>query len=710
MTTTDGSDLGQLVARLLHAQSIVVVGASESGVKPSGRTLRYLRRYGYRGRVYPVNPTRETVQGHRAYARIADLPEVPDLAVIAVAGEQVRAAVEECGAHGIGCAVIFSAGFAETGEAGAALQRELVETARRCGVRLIGPNCVGVVAVESALTATFMTGLDQDRFELRDDGLAFVSQSGAMGGFLLNMGQTQDLGIGRFVSTGNEADLGLGELMHGLIDEGSTRAVLAYVEGIRDGEALVSALEAARRRDVPVCVMKVGRSQRGARAAESHTGALAGSDRVFSGLLDRYGVPRADDIGTLLDVGRAFVAGRRPRGRRVSVVTLSGGAGALVTDYAEDLGLDVFPWEGEPRRQMAALLPEFASVENPIDTTGAIASDPTLLTEALRLCVDHPQTDIALVLLGNLEAEEEAIIAQLLEVAASTDKPVFVAWVGGSGRPQRVLNRGGVPTFDDPIRAMRALAALATWSLTPAPQPAPLLAGEAQTPPAADWTGPILDEAASKALLADHGVPVTRERRAATPSEAVAAAEDLGFPVVMKLGSSEIEHKSDLGGVKLGLTDAAAAREAADELLALAERLTVSDADLLVAEQIDPGAELILGSSLDPVFGPVTLVGSGGILTEIIDDVQVRPAPVTAEEARTMLTALRGSAILEGARGFPAADLDAVAAAVARFSAFTAQQAATLESVDINPLMIRADGTPVAVDAVVRHRAQPTDG
>lgn len=702
-----GGDGRSPVDVLLNARSVAIVGASDNGVKASGRTLRYLRTYGFQGAIYPVNPTRSTVQGIPAHATLRDLPERPDLAVIVLPQTAVEDAVRECGAAGIGFAIVFASGYSEIGAEGRVLQESLREVAAAAGVRILGPNSVGAVSAGNALTATFMTGLDQDRFTLQDEGIAFVSQSGAMGGFILNLAQSSGMGVGRFFSTGNEVDLSLPELIHQLVDEGSTRAVLAYVEGIRDGAAFERALARATAEEIPVAVLKVGRTARGAAAAASHTGALAGSEAVFDGVTRRHGVQRANDVEHLLDLGRVFAGTARPRGNKVSIVTLSGGAGVLMTDYAEDLGLDVFPWDAEWQARMGEILPSFASFTNPIDTTGAIAGDPDMLPNALRVCAANPETDLVMVLLGNMEAEEDRVCAGILEVAASTDKPVLVAWVGGSGRPARILSAAGVPTFGEPVRAMRAAAALVSFVghrpvVRPAGEDAGLGAEELAVVRAARAAGRrYLDEVAAKQFLAACGVQGVQEAPAASAEAAVEAADELGYPVVLKLLSDEVAHKSELGGVRLGLTTPDAVRTAADEVLAAAAGHGITGARVVVQQQLDAETELILGMTVDPTFGPVTMIGLGGVLAEVVQDVQVRPAPVTEDEARDMIADLRLVELLRGVRGRRAVDEAALAKTVAAFSRYTCGLDELVESVEINPLLVDASGQPVAVDALV---------
>lgn len=681
---------------LMTARSVAIIGASDDGYKASGRTQRYLRKYGFTGQVYPVNPRREQVQGETAFASILDVPEVPDVAVIVLPQAQVEAAVRECGKAGVPLAVIFASGYSEVGDEGARAQEQLNSAAREVGVRIVGPNSNGAVFAPSRLTAGFMTGLDQDRWDLKDDGIAFVSQSGAMGAFILNMAQTEGLGVGRFVSTGNEIDLSLPELIEQLVEEGSTRAVLGYIEGIRDGRAFMRSLESATTREVPVVMMKVGRSERGAAAAASHTGSLAGADSVFEGIFDRYGVQRAESTQDLIDYGRIFGSSRRPRGKRVTIVTLSGGAGALMTDYADDLDLDVVPWEGQWREEMAAGLPSFASVNNPIDVTGAIASDPGILNHAARVALQHPATDAVIVVLGNMEAEEERVCGQLVELAAASDKPLLVTWVGGSGTAPGRLNAEGVPAFPDPLRAMRALSAAVRFAERPDVTPL----REPVHPIAVDRAD-LADEVRVKQVLSRAGIATVPEGEATTPDAAADLAESLGYPVVVKLLSTEVAHKSELGVVKLHLGDRHEVEAAARDVLERAKGAGVQDRRLVVQRMVTAESELILGSTVDPVFGPVTMLGIGGIFAEVVADVQVRPAPVSPEEAARMIDRLRGVALLRGARGRPAADEKQLAATVAAFSRLTVELAEVVESIEINPLLVDGQGQPVAVDALV---------
>jgi len=696
------ADQRSAIEILLHARSVAIIGASDDGNKASGRTQRYLRKYGFTGAIYPVNPRRETVQGLHSFARVADLPEVPDVAVIVMPQSGVEHAVRECGDKGIGLAIIFASGYAEIGGEGIALQEALTRAARESGVRVIGPNGNGAVFSASRLTAGFMTGLDQDRWTLKDDGIAFISQSGAMGAFILNMAQSDGLGVGRFVSTGNEIDLTTPVLIRQLAEEGSTKVILGYIEGIRDGPTFLDALRAADEQDVPVCLMKVGRTARGAAAAASHTGSLAGSDTVYEGVFRRYGVQRAESVEGLLDLGRVFASSRRPTGPATTILTLSGGAGVLMTDYAQDLGLDVFTWEGEWRERMSAAIPSFGSSANPIDATGALATDPEVRENSVKIALQNPSTDLLMVVLGNMEAEEERVCDSLIKLIAASDKPVLVTWVGGSGRAVRWLNEAGVPTFTDPIRTMRAASALVRWS-TRRTTPATERRGGAELDPSLLTTSGgarFLDEVAAKRLVAAAGIETVQERAVQGAEEATAAAEAIGFPVVLKLLSQEVAHKSELGVVKVGLADAASVRAAAESILAIAQRERIEDRRLVVQQMISSDIEMIIGSVVDPVFGPVTMLGIGGVLAEVLADVQVSPSPVSEAEAMQMIDGLRGVALLRGVRNRRPVDESALVRTVTAFSHLSVKVEHLLESLEINPLLVDEHGIPVAVDAL----------
>lgn len=690
--------------RLLEPRSIAVIGASRDPVKISGRVLAYLGRHGYPGEIYPVNPGHDRVQGRPAYRRVADLPGPVDLAIVVLPAPAVAGAVRECVAAGVPFVAVFSSGYAETGPVGAARQRELAEAAR--GTRLLGPNCLGLVNLPARVAATFTSALDQG--SLHPGPVAFVSQSGAFGSMIFGAAQRERLGFAYLVNTGNELDLEVAEVIDAVLDDPRVRVVIGYLEAVRDGPALVSAAQRALALGKPLVLVKVGRTGAGVRAAASHTAALAGADAVFDGVFRQYGIHRAGGMEELLDLARVFATGARAGGNRVTIVTISGGAGVLMADHCEQWGLVVPEWRGRWRERMAELIPEYGSAGNPIDVTATLISRPELLAGVLRLAAEHPDTDVLAVALGNTEQAEQPLIDALL--AARGSKPVVVAWVGSSGRPLARLTEAGVAAYPDPSRAIRAVAALVAQSEReragrPAAAPAPPLG-----PPPGPLVVPVvphrrdpdgrLDEYDSKRLLAAYGVPVVDEQPVADAAEAVAAADRIGYPVALKLLAPQLVHKTDRGGVVLDLASGAEVAAAADRLLARADGLP---APALLVQRMLPGRlELIVGARRDPGFGPVVLVGFGGVLAELLGDAAVARAPLTEVEAGALLDRLRGRSLLAGVRGSPPRDVAAVAAAVAAVSRLAADRPDLLE-LDVNPLLVGHAGEgAVAVDGYAR--------
>lgn len=692
-----------IVHHFFDASSVAIVGASSNGLKAAGRTLRYLQRYEFRGDIYPINPHRDTVQGLTCYPNLAALPVVPELVVVVLPASEVIETVEECGRLGVPAAIVFASGFAETGPAGKALQDELAQVARRHHIRILGPNSNGAVGVSSGLTATFMSGIDDDELTLRDDGVAFVTQSGAMGAFILTQAQSSALGVNRFASTGNEMDVTSSEMIGALAQDPATRVILGYIEGVQDPQGLRAALATAESNEIPVCLMKVGRSTAGAAAALSHTGALAGEDAVFDGLLSQYGAIRATDVDHLLDLGRIFALCDTPTGRRLSIVTLSGGAGVLMADAAEDHGLTVAPWDDMWAEKLQARLPSFASVRNPIDVTGALVTDPTLLSGALEVCAEHPDTDVIVVMLGNMQKQEPEVCDIISAAASRTSKPIITVWVGGTGHAVRRLAEAGLACFTEPVRAVRAIAAL-THGLPPADahgHEVPKTQSDAESKSDPLEPASVVDEVEAKKRLAACGIPTVAEREATTVADACAAADELGYPVVVKVLSTEVAHKSDLGLVATSLATSADVERASERIVQRTVELGISDRRLVVQRMVSSQTELILGMRRDPVFGPVIVLGIGGVLTEITADVQIRLPPVASRDALAMMDGLEYAALLRGPRGRVPVDREALAAVIQRFSGFVAEQGEALESLEINPLLIDGDGHPVAVDALL---------
>lgn len=702
---TDASAPRPGLSAIFEPKSVAVVGASADPSRIGGRPIAYALRAGFKGRIYPVNPNREEIQGLKAYPSLDAIPDEIDFVLLAIPAQAVPAALAAAAAKGARGAVLFTAGFAEVGAEGAAMQAELVATARAHGIRLLGPNCLGMFNTEVGHTPTFTSGLESGMPLPGRVGL--VTQSGAYGTHLLSMARDRRIGVKVWVSTGNEADVTAPECIEHLVRSDSVDVIGAYMEGVNDREALFRALAAARAARKPVVMMKVGSSAIGAEAAASHTASLAGSDASFDAALRRFGVLRARTTEEMLDVLYAASISPLPRGRKLAVVTVSGGAGVLMSDAAEEYGLEMPALPQGAQDRILARNP-LAAARNPVDLTATVLNDFPIVTEGLQAMAEAGGGyDMTAVFFTSWTASP--VVGPKLRAAILAGLP------GGVTTPFAMICQGGpevndayepdgMMIFEDPSRAIRALAALATLGEGFAraeaeeadPEPLPELPEGFALPAHA------LSEREAKALIASAGIPVPQETLAATPEQAAEAAAALGGPCVLKIVSPDIAHKTEVGGVALNISGGPAMLAAAQAMLAsvAAHAPGARIEGLLVGPMISGGGELIVGARRDPVMGPVVLIGLGGVFTEVLRDVAVRLAPVTRSEARAALNSLRGAALLHGARGAPPVDLDAAADAISRLSVIAAANPDGFDSLEINPLLARPDGV-VALDALL---------
>ncbi len=695
---------------LFNPASIAVVGATNDIGRIGGVPLELMIRRGYRGRLIPINPKYAEVQGLKAWPTLVAVGAPIDVAIVAVPAALVPQTLEDAIAAGVRALVLFSSGFAEVDEAGREVQTRLAARARAAGVRLLGPNCLGVMAFQAGVYATFSPAPRAG--ETRPGNIAIVSQSGAFGAFAYSLARIRGLGMSYWMTTGNEADIEFADCVEWLAHDASTTVILGYMEGCRDGDKLKRALALARAMGKSVAITKVGRTVLGSAAAASHTAALTGEDAVYDAMFRQYGVWRARTVDELFTVGYAASMCPRPASARIGLLTVSGGVGVLMADDAEDVGLDVAEMPAAAQDAIRAVIP-FAGPRNPVDITGQYQNHPELLETTLdRMLgrgVDDGRYDMLLFfpaagLLGSTRAQH---IVDTLIAARARHPQAALALTGLTLPAQRAaLEVAGVAVLDEPSAAVRAFGALAFFGASARRS----VAQPASLAPAAPPRLPThaLTEYEALQLLARAGLPVMPCSLAATASEAAAAAEKLGFPVVVKLSSRDITHKSDVGGVKLGLGNAASVRAAFDEVIAAAGAAQPgAHVDgVLVAPMIKGGVECILGVQRDPVFGPVVMFGIGGILVEAIKDVSFRVAPIDEIEARAMVDEIRARRILDGMRGAPAADIDALAQAIAALSRFAAAHADQLESLDLNPFVVLPRGAgAVALDAVLITRA-----
>ncbi|MEG0000567.1 MAG: acetate--CoA ligase family protein [Comamonas sp.] len=682
------------------ARGIAVIGASADATKIGGRPVHLLRRHGYAGAIYPINPKGGEIQGLPAYARLADTPEAPELALIAVPAAHALQAVEDCAARGVRAVVVLSSGFAEAGAQGAAWQAAMRATALRHGMRLLGPNCLGTVGVAERAIGSFSVALED--YYPRPGAIGIVSQSGNIGSYTLQLLVQRGVGISRMVTTGNEAEVDLADGIAALARDPATRVILCCMETCRDGERLTQALAIAREHQTPVVVLKIGATEQGQAAAASHTGALAGSDAVIDAVLRRHGALRVRSHEDLVEIGQALsqlLPHSLPRKPAVTLVAASGGFGIMMADAMSDAGLALPALAAATRARIHKVLPG-ASTSNPVDASAQISSRPDILFEVLSALQEDPgeATTVLFLSLGLYSSRLRDIYLQALAQlrAAYPQRPLIIISRGPADAVVQIQALG-IPVFSSIDAAARGIAALVRQAeLLAAEQPpaVPARSAGARLPESA-----FRNEYAAKQVLIDAGFEVPLERSVRDADAAVQAAEALGYPVVLKILSEDIAHKTEAGGVALNLADAAAVRAASARIFAsvAAHAPQARIEGLLVAPMLRGGTELIAGISRDPVFGPVVMVGMGGIYAEVLRDVAVQPAPVSQAQALAMIRSLRLFPLLDGARGQARADIDAAARAVARLSEFACTHRDQVGEIDLNPILVRPAGQGIAI-------------
>lgn len=696
---------------LFNPRSVAVIGASQNLGSINGQPIAHLKAKGYAGRVYPVNPRYEEVAGYRCYSDIDSLPEAPDVAVIAVAAKRVPDAVRALGEKGAPFAVILSSGFAEAGEAGRAAQREVAETAHRYGMQILGPNCQGYMNIADGIHVGFGAPY---AMSFRKGGVSLTSQSGAFGNSILMLASEEGLGFRRYLSTGNESVTTTLDIFEALIDDAETRVIAGYVEGFQDAHRLVEIGTRALHAGKPIVIWKVGTSEAGAKAAASHTANLGGAMALYRAAFRQVGIVEANDVGDLADCAKALLPGRLPKGNRLAVVTISGGAGIAMADRAAEVGLALPELTQQTVTALEEALPDFAAVANPLDVTAALLSDAQLLKSTLERLAQDPDVDmIALALAAASGAMAAELAREVVRISEQYRIPILVAWNAdehANAEAYRILDDAQVPRYGSPVRCARGAGAL--WEYAKAKQrlnqdmdEQPLRLNQPTAREVLAGRQHDLTEFESKRLLAQYGISVTRERLATSREEARQLAAEIGLPVAMKIQSSQIPHKTEAGGVRIGVSDADAVGEAFDEIMDNAARYApeaVLDG-VLVQEMLSGGTELIVGAINDPLFGPAVMVGFGGVFAEITRDVSFRLAPVTPAEAHRMIRELKGFAILDGARGRPKADVDALADLLVRVSAMAVDCASGFAELDLNPVFVSSVGQGVcAGDALIK--------
>ncbi len=703
MTTLPGT--APDLSRLLDPRGVAVIGASTDLSRIGGQPIRLLTEYGYRGKVYPVNPKYTEVKGLRCYPDVTAVPKPCDVALIAVAGHLVPGAIEQCGKAGIPFAVVLSAGFGEAGEAGKALNDRLLAAVKTSGVRIVGPNCLGLMNLDADFRLGFGGTLQLKT--LKPGPIAMVTQSGGFGFGVVAVACYYGLGFNHVVSTGNEADLTALDWMEHLIERPDVEILTAFLEGTTEGGRLRRLGARALELGKPVLVWKVGNTDVGSKAATSHTARLTAGYELFRAAFREGGFIEVQDVDDLVDYCKAFRARKLPKGRGVGVMTLSGGAGVLLADRCVARGLTLPRLADATREKLRGIVVAYASIENPIDTTAQGYNDNfASYTKTMREVLADPNID-AIVARAPRGSVAQAWAEGLVEMLKATDKPLLLNWPTSPDDNRGAmdyLESHGVPCILAPGRTVDALAALNGFAAKKREFEARRARGgkRAIAPQKLDPQGSgTLGERASKALLQAYGIPVTGEKLLAPEAVEKLAAAPLPFPLAVKIESADIPHKTEAGVIRLNVTSLDGLKQAAREVLAAA-RAYKADAriDGILVQQMATGEEVIAGAVNDPHFGPLIAVGLGGVFTEIMHDVTHRYAPFDAETAKAMIHEIRGVKLLQGYRGRPACDIDALADALSRLSLLAADHAGRIAEIDINPLFVNASGV-VAADALV---------
>ena len=708
--------------KLLAPASIAIVGASDNPDKIGGRPIHYMRRHGYTGTLYPINPQRAQVQGERTWPSLDALPAAPDLAIVAVAGDQAVQAVNRCAELGVAAAIVISAGFSETGAEGKAQQDAMTARARAAGMRIVGPNSQGLANFGNGAIACFSTMFLE--IEPADGPVAVISQSGGMSAMVYGLLRQRGLGVRHVHATGNEADVTVADLACAVLRDPEVRIVLLYLESLQDVGALAHAAVLARERGVPLVAVKSGRSEAGARAAASHTGAMASEDRVVDAYFEHHGILRARDPHELVRIAELALRGPLPQGPRVVVVSNSGASCVLASDAAIEHGLQIAPLADPTQRELVNRLPGYATTTNPIDITAALLSNNGLFGQVLPVIADDPAADMFLIDIpvAGRGYDVETFASDTAAFAQASTKPVVVvAWQDNVAAAFRAQ---GVAVYADEQQATSAMAALHRlhqWQTRNARHRHALAQRDSststQTNPESATTdafgslqspSSFLSESQSLALLSRYGLTVADHTCCTDADATVAAWRAIDAPVALKACSARLPHKSEHGLVTLGLNDENALRDALNQQAKTLATLGIDDATWIVARMQDGLHECALGMRHDPVFGPVIMIGSGGKYVEAMQDVALLLPPFNAEDVVEKLQGLRIGTLLAGVRGDPPADIAALARQAVQLGDCALAANGKLASIDINPVLVREQGQgAIALDALIELTTAP---
>lgn len=700
-----------MLHKMFNPSSIALIGVSPDPRKLGHRLLHFLQKYQYPGEILPVNPKYDQINGLKCYPRIADLPDT-DVALITLPAKLVEDILEECADRGIKHVILYSSGFAEVGEKGKVLQQRIVDLAKRNNMSILGPNCHGLVNLMDSIPMSFNTALDIDE-KILSGKIGFVSQSGALATYILAVAREQGIGFSYWVTTGNEAGIDFCDCISYLLDEPRTEVICVYIEEIRDGEKFIQCAKKASKLGKPIVALKVGRSDSGSVAASSHTGAITGSDEAYEAIFKRYGIIRAMTIQELLDYTLILAPKKYPRSSNVAIATISGGGGIIMADDCEDFGLSIPQLSRGTRDRLAEIVPVFGSTRNPVDLTAQLITQPELLKDSLQIITEDTSIETVAIFLGLQHKTGDILAKGIAEVAQNTHKLFTVAWMVPPMSAVRILSESNVPVFTDATRCVKAIGAAVKYQKFQLHKEFPAgritsiskvnsIKKELQS--LIDKGRGALSEAESMQIMSHYGISTPKMRKAKSAEEAIQFAEEIGFPVVLKIDSPDVLHKSDIGAVKVGIGDVDAVAEAFNQIMASVKGFN-DKADIhgvIVEEMLPAGTEVIIGAKVEKPFGPIITFGLGGIYVELLRDVSYSPAPLSQDEAKKLIEAIKSHKVLQGYRGKPPADLSALSDMLVKFSYFAHDLKGIIKEIDLNPVIVYGKGEGcVALDALI---------
>jgi acyl-CoA synthetase (NDP forming) len=687
---------------LLNPKSIAIIGVSNDPSRIGGRILRYLRNHGYLGDIFPVNPKHDQIEGIKCYPDIASIPSETDVALVAVPEQSVLAVLEEAGKTKVKSAIVYSAGFSELGEKGRIKQEKMKQVAEESGMMVCGPNCVGIIGFHNKTAMSFSQFLDIPR--LIPGEIAFISQSGALGGAILNRIQDRSIGISYFVSTGNEAVLESSDFIECLLDDPNTKVIMALIEGLRDAEKFLRVADLALKRKKPILAMKIGKTESGGKAASSHTGSMTGADSVYDAVFKQKGVIRVEEVEDLYLTAATLAKCHLPRGKRVGIITTTGGGGVILTDKLVEMGLDLPELSPGTVAKLSETKASFGVVKNPLDLTAQVVNDPLLFPKSIETFTQDENFDMIIVALAMVAGERSRERASyIIRSAALTDKPILTWWASGSlSNPgMKMLEESRVPIFTSPHRGIKALQSLVRYSdclkngMDGASTAYSITAEDRlKVEKLLRTSSRILTESEGKEILSCYGISVPKERVGRNLKETKGIASEIGYPVALKVVSPEITHKTEAGGLKLNIRNEDDLGKAYDKITKDV-RNHKPDAEIrgmLVQEMVPPGREVIIGVIQDPQFGPMVMFGLGGIFVEILKDFSLRHAPLKERDAREMVREIKGYKILEGVRAEKRSDQEAIVRALMAVSQLAVDFKESFSEIDVNPLVVYPEG------------------